>query len=127
MGWSYGYDTNWRRDVGYGVPAECDHPDCTAEIHRGLAYVCGGDVFGGEHGCGLYFCDSHLCYVIGEDKPQQCERCADGKEPFTPTPDLAEWLEWKLGDDSWATWRAEEPDEVNAAKERLAALAGATS
>ena len=28
MGWSIGYDTNWKRDIGYGVPAKCDHPRC---------------------------------------------------------------------------------------------------
>lgn len=42
MGWSIGFDSNWNRDIGYGVPAFCDHPGCTAEIDRGLAYVCGG-------------------------------------------------------------------------------------
>src|SRR4051812_7048849 len=26
MGWSIGYDSNWQRDIGYGVPAFCDHP-----------------------------------------------------------------------------------------------------
>ncbi len=53
MGWSIGSDGD--RDIGYGVPAECDHPDCTAEIDRGLSYVCGGDPYGGEYGCGLFF------------------------------------------------------------------------
>lgn len=28
MGWSVGYDDNWKRDIGYGVPALCDYPDC---------------------------------------------------------------------------------------------------
>jgi hypothetical protein len=41
MGWSLGYDTTWNRDIGYGVPAYCDHPDCHKKIHRGIAYVCG--------------------------------------------------------------------------------------
>lgn len=26
MGWSIGYDDKWFRDIGYGVPAYCDHP-----------------------------------------------------------------------------------------------------
>lgn len=122
MGWSIGFDTRWQRDIGYGVPAECDQPGCTERIHRGLAYVCGGEPYGGDHGCGLYFCDSHLCYVIGEDKPQRCARCAVGAEPFTPTPDVPEWLEWKLTDHSWAKWRDDNPEQVHAITERLAAL-----
>ena len=28
MGWAIGYDSNWGRDIGYGVIAYCDHPDC---------------------------------------------------------------------------------------------------
>ena len=27
MSWAVGYDENWKRDVGYGVPSYCDHPD----------------------------------------------------------------------------------------------------
>ena len=30
MGWSIGYDEKWQRDIGYGVPAICDYPGCTA-------------------------------------------------------------------------------------------------
>lgn len=127
MGWSYGYDTNWHRDIGYGVPATCDQPGCMEEINRGLAYVCGGEPYGGEDGCGLHFCDSHLRYVIGEDKPQRCERCTEDKEPYEPTPDVAEWLEWKLTHGSWAIWRDENPDAVKAIAERLAELAATTS
>lgn len=56
MGWSLGYDDNWKRDIGYGVPSTCDHPSCNEEINRGLAHVCGGQPPGGEFGCGLFFC-----------------------------------------------------------------------
>ncbi len=28
MGWSIGYDYNWKRDIGYSVPCECDNPKC---------------------------------------------------------------------------------------------------
>lgn len=62
MGWSIGYDSKWKRDIGYGVPASCDYPGCDAEIDRGLSYVCGGEPYGGEVGCGLYFCAAHLLY-----------------------------------------------------------------
>lgn len=64
MGWSLGYDDRWKRDIGYGVPAYCDQPGCTEEIHRGLAYVCGSHPFGGDRGCGLYFCGSHMEWAL---------------------------------------------------------------
>ncbi|MBO0813536.1 MAG: hypothetical protein J2P30_00045 [Actinobacteria bacterium] len=107
MGWQVGYDSNWNRDIGYGVPATCDQPGCGEKIDRGLAYVCGGEPYGGENGCGLYFCGEHLA---GEG--QQCERCLNQEPPFSPTPDTAEWLNWKLTDESWEQWRAENPAEV---------------
>lgn len=113
MGWAVGYDDKWNRDIGYGVPATCDHPGCGKAIDRGLAYVCGGEPYGGEHGCGLYFCDEHM--LIGGER-QQCERCAEGDPPFEPTPDTAEWIEHKLTDESWGPWRDEHPEEVAAMK-----------
>jgi hypothetical protein len=75
MGWSIGFDSNWKRDIGYGVPAICDHPVCSIKIDRGLAYVCGTYPFGGENGCGLFFCYKH------RDAEGLCERCADKKDP----------------------------------------------
>ena len=107
MGWSIGWDSSWQRDVGYGVPAICDHPGCGAAIDRGLGYVCGGDPFGGEQGCGLYFCELHLGGI-----PQRCGRCLNDQEPFTPTADVSEWVRWKLTDESWAEWRSGNPDTV---------------
>lgn len=113
MSWSVGYDENWMRDVGYGVPATCDHPGCGKRIDRGLSHVCGGDMFGGERGCGLFFCAGHLSYGLdGGPCVQVCERCAEGGndiKPFESTPDLAEWVEHKRTDPSWAAWRAEQP------------------
>lgn len=54
MGWSIGYDERWKRDIGYGVPATCDHPGCEEKIDRGLSCVCANQQpYGGEHGCGL--------------------------------------------------------------------------
>lgn len=105
MGWSVGYDSNWDRDIGYGVPAICDQPECGAEIDRGLAYVCGGEPYGGSVGCGLYFCDRHQYLGL---ETFVCERCIDGAPPFTPTPDTDEWIQHKMTDPSWAPWRAEQ-------------------
>lgn len=112
MGWSIGFDSNWNRDIGYGVPATCDRPECNAKIDRGLAYVCAHqEPYGGEDGCGLYFCHEHL---LGG----KCERCAartdDGPyiAPFAAKPDHPEWINWKLTDSSWQGWRDDNPVAV---------------
>lgn len=76
MGYSIGYDENWKRDIGYGVPAICDHPGCGKAIDRGLSYVCGG-MGGGQYGCGLFFCEEHLYYGIVDASESLCERCCD--------------------------------------------------
>ena len=115
MGWSIGYDSDWDRDIGYGVPAYCDHPDCNEEIDRGLSFVCGGEPYGGSEGCGLYFCRKHLDCDINESEsvmPQLCERCIKNLEPFNPSPEHPEWIEWKLTHESWQQWRDENPEAV---------------
>lgn len=111
MGWSIGFDDNHQRDIGYGVIAFCDHPDCNEEIDRGLAYVCANqEPYGGE-GCGLYFCGKHLNF--GNRKINNCcERCRDGKDPFEAKSDHPFWIRFKMLDPSWATWRKECPDEI---------------
>jgi len=113
MSWAIGFDSNWNRDIGYGVPATCDHPGCGKEIDRGLGYVCGSEPYGGEHGCGLFFCGEHLSFVDDHGAPL-CERCqaSGGPNPFTPTPDIPEWVQHKLTDESWAKWRSENPATV---------------
>jgi hypothetical protein len=114
MGWSIGEDKDGR-DIGYGVPALCDHPACNTEIHRGISYVCGGEPYGGDRGCGLHFCTSHLLYT--PKFGQLCERCYPRmRKPFTRKPDVREWVEHKLTDESWAQWRAENQLEVAAMK-----------
>ncbi len=117
MGWSIGYDGNWRRDVGYGVPAFCDHPGCSEEIDRGLAYVCGADPYGGDKGCGLFFCGAHGGGFL-------CERCADDKPSFEAKPDHPDWIRHKLTHESWEPWRAEHPDEVRKMADAVARSVG---
>lgn len=115
MGWSLGYDNRHHRDIGYGVPAECDLPSCKAEIDRGLAYVCGSDPYGGEYGCGLYFCETHFNYrkPRGADRTiQLCPRCYSYKAYYNPKPDHPTWKKHKLKDKSWAEWRKNNPEEV---------------
>jgi hypothetical protein len=116
MGWSIGHDTERNRDIGYGVPAICDHPGCGAEIDRGLGYVCGGEPYGGEHGCGLFFCAKHTQYAGDRrDNKPLCKRCYWNKgAPYTPTPDTQEWIHHKLTDESWQQWRDENPEQVAA-------------
>lgn len=82
MGWSYGINPDrpeGDQGIGYSVVAKCDKPDCAAEIDRGVSYACGGEHFGGEYGCGGYFCPDHLKYEF-DDKdnmsPQLCFECA---------------------------------------------------
>src|SRR5688572_18744194 len=83
MSWAIGFDSHWQRDIGYGVPAFCDHPKCDKEIDRGLSYVCGGEPYGGERGCGLYFCGEHLW-----NPGQLCNRCwRRTRKPYTPKPE----------------------------------------
>ena len=102
MGWAIGYDSNWQRDIGYGVPCICDYPKCNKKIDRGISYVCGGEPYGGEEGCGLYFCLNH-------GGGRLCPRCLEGKEPFKPKKDIKEWIDFKMTDPSWAEWRKENP------------------
>lgn len=117
MGWSIGYDERLKRDIGYGVPATCDHPGCNRKIDRGLAYACGGEPYGGDEGCGLHFCGNHLW--MGEER-QVCQQCRDGNGPFTPKPDRSVWLRHKLKHSSWKQWRCDNPEEVAEIVRKLA-------
>jgi len=114
MGWSIGYDSKWKRDIGYGVPAYCDYPGCNVEIDRGLSHVCGSEPYGGEFGCGLYFCSGHL--YVTESGKSICECCEEGVCLFVPKPDHPTWIKFKLTDESWQQWRDEHPEEVAALK-----------
>ena len=111
MGWSVGYDSNWKRDIGYGVPARCDYPGCKARIDRGLAYVCGGEPYGGEHGCGLYFCSKHRGWA--------CEEEPCPHSGHQPSPDVPKWMRHKLKHPSWRDWRDENPGEVERMRNAL--------
>jgi hypothetical protein len=116
MSWAIGFDERWQRDIGYGVPCVCDHPHCNKEIDRGLAHVCGADAYGGEHGCGLFFCEEH--HLHGNSRRHSlCIQCFKGRKPFTPKPDLLRWTYFKMTDPSWEEWRKSEgltPEAVSA-------------
>ncbi len=102
MGWEIGFDERWNRDIGYGVLAWCDHPDCQVEIDRGLGFVCGGEPYGGHRGCGLYFCYKHRSYR------SLCARCMRTQDPFEPKPEHPVWICHRLTDPSWAEWRKDQ-------------------
>lgn len=108
MYWAIGFDENWNRDVGFDVPSICDHPNCNNAINRGIDHVCGGEPYGGDSHCGLYFCKDHLkleaISTSGENKPV-CEQCSAGKPPFRPTVDTKEWVTYKQTSNYWAGWR----------------------
>lgn len=111
MGWDYGKVNG--RDVGYGVPAYCDHPGCNAEIDRGLGYICGYEqIGGGGKGCGNFFCSAHGGGTL-------CDCCSTGKDAFPGKPDHPKWLRHKLRDPSWQDWRKENPQAVKAIREAL--------
>lgn len=122
MGWSIGYDTHWNRDIGYGVPATCDYPGCGKHIDRGLDFVCGDEPYGGDDGCGLYFCEAHRMHER-KGRFGFCTRCANYRPSFKPTPDVPEWITHKLTDESWANWRAAFPEEVESLRAALEANA----
>jgi hypothetical protein len=122
MGWSVGFDSRWNRWIGYGVPAYCDHPKCQKTIDRGLAYVCcDEEPYGGERGCGLYFCEEHA--LAGSHR---CPRCANGKPPYRhPKPEHPDWLRHVLTDESWAEWRGKHPKQVATLQAQLASAGAA--
>lgn len=105
MGWSIGYDSFWNRYIGYSVPCRCDHPYCHRIIDRGLSYVCGGEPYGGEQGCGLYFCAKHL--IVSSKCSQLCQRCYRNQKSYKPKPELKKWINWQMRHISWKKWRKE--------------------
>lgn len=119
MGWSIGTGA-YGRDIGYGVPAECDKPGCPEQIDRGLSFCCGGYLT--DYGCGLYFCGEHLSYRTprGSDRMVElCPRCYAYKSPYNPKEDSEEWEHWKLVDESWQVWRDSNPEKAEAIKQRV--------
>lgn len=116
MSWAVGFDSNWNRDIGYGVPAYCDHPECRRVINRGLAYVCCGEQpYGGDRGCGLYFCSKHATGF-----QHKCERCKARRKPFPAKADHLSWVKHKLRHSSWKPWRDANPEEVSAMQSLVA-------
>lgn len=64
-------------EAGYDVQAVCEEDGCTEKIDRGLAYLCGETPGGDEHGCGGYYCGSHLYMTLMEGVGDLCKRCKE--------------------------------------------------
>jgi hypothetical protein len=65
-------------EAGYGIDTVCETPDCTAEIDRGLAHLCGETPGGDERGCGGYHCGEHMFMAAdGDWTGQLCGPCAE--------------------------------------------------
>lgn len=104
MGWAIGYDDQWTRDIGYGVPAYCDHPGCDALIDRGLGWKCEDE----ECGCGKFYCAAHLYDSASHTHDAPPDRIH---------PD---WANHVLTHHTWARWREENPHEAEKARRSLA-------
>ena len=78
MGWANCGEDSKGRPIGYAHSAKCDHPQCDAEIDRGLAYACGGMHGEHEYDCERYFCEKHLSEWVkdGSEYLNVCEECA---------------------------------------------------
>lgn len=127
-------DLGVERWAGYGVPAICDLPGCSAEIDRGMGYRCeeytvyryfdaDGEQCTSEddwedereeqaEGCGLHFCSDHLDHGHGHG------------DDVTPKPDTYAWVDHMLTDDSWEGWRTENPEKTAQLTAALAAEEG---
>ena len=84
MGWADCGTDRDGRPIGYAFEAECDHPECSVQIDRGLSYVC-GDMHGeDEYSCGKYFCETHRSrWIPGHIRNiRVCQSCAKLYEEF---------------------------------------------
>ncbi|MEK2181494.1 hypothetical protein WOC04_22035 [Vibrio parahaemolyticus] len=79
MGWANCGQDRKGRYIGYAVDAICDHPECSKEINRGLAYVCGTMHGDDEISCEKYFCEEHKGNFVQLDDGRFttiCDACA---------------------------------------------------
>jgi hypothetical protein len=70
------YRNGEKVQAGYSVETVCEEGGCEEQIDRGLAHLCGEVPGGDEHGCGGYFCGSHLYMSLAEGIGDLCGRCA---------------------------------------------------
>lgn len=85
MGWAHCGQDSEGREIGYGVEAVCDHPDCDVIIDRGMSYACGDTHGDGDNTvdytyCEKYFCSAHLYFG---HETQQCMACFKQEEKLS--------------------------------------------
>ena len=139
MGWSMGHCGEHKRDIGYGVPAPCDHPECNEIIDRGLAYRCCENIHH-DASCKGYFCEEHRqnyvyqdeladmspeeLKVLGIDSNEEVAQDDDGiiccRHTIQPHKEAVVWLEHILNDESWEVWRTKHPERIERFKKLLA-------
>lgn len=142
MSWEIGFHKEQQRHIGYSVFAICDHPNCTVEIDRGLAYMCCEDPKPSASCEGFYCAEHRDNYVYGDEIDDmdddeleamgidvESQAVFDAVEngdivrcrhlPIPLNKESAYWLELVLADESWATWRDENPKKVTAYQEAL--------
>lgn len=80
MGWAFGHNNNGR-EIGYGVEAKCDWPECDEDILRGVGECCGGldgtqnAGMDGEAYCGGFFCEKHMTFDVCLKCVKKCPDC----------------------------------------------------
>ena len=88
MGWAHGERNG--REIGYGVEAKCDHPECNEIIDRGVSYACGGLP---DKGCGGFYCSMHIHDHQHFEYGGECEVVtawnAEDDEPATGSGEVA--------------------------------------
>ncbi|MET9950174.1 hypothetical protein ABZ135_01315 [Streptomyces sp. NPDC006339] len=78
------YRNGEKIEAGYDVATTCERDECDAQIDRGLAHLCGKTPGGDEHGCGGYYCSSHLYMSLDDEVGDLCGQCiADYKRQAT--------------------------------------------
>ncbi|MCQ8279834.1 hypothetical protein NFI95_15425 [Acetobacteraceae bacterium KSS8] len=114
MGWANcGHDSKGR-PIGYAHSATCDHPGCDAQIHRGVAYACGGDHGEAEWSCDGYFCNRHRNkylpiegWIVGV-----CQKDYDEAKAYAiKSPELAQELVRFFEEDEGPDWRGPEANQ----------------
>lgn len=123
MGYKIGYQGKFKRFLGYGIPAICDHPGCETEIDRGMGHACYEGV-PYDSACGGFFCSEHHENYVYPDEIEdlhQEELNQLGLDPDEDYSDIdgavccrhsmekhkeaATWINFILTDESWEKWR----------------------
>lgn len=96
MGWADCGEDDLGRPIGYSYEATCDHPDCGAEIDRGLGYACGGrhgeEGIAGQPGCPRYYCGDHL-----DPEDHGCDQLKEWRDYYEQEESMTNHINEALG------------------------------